>query len=252
MKSAANKTGDARMLALGVSFAKTHTLILGVMLSAAQVVSLSAENIDNLGGRILGQDTSLAARTDLNTIGGSITASDSLVATAGRDINVESKTRTQHNAQGSRTHVDRVAGLYVTGSAGTLLASAGRDANLVAAAIQNQGSGDTRITAKNNVNLGTVTQGQSDRIVWNSTTQRSDARQSEVGTQIQAQGNVRLQAGNDLNARAADVTSTHGALTAIAGNDVNLSAGQARAQIDDARQSRSRSSIFSSKTTTRR
>ncbi len=246
------QAGGALIAGNNVQLDLTGNLLNSGTIAGRQVVSLSAENIDNLGGRILGQDAHLAARTDLNTIGGSITASDSLVATAGRDINVESKTRTQHNAQGSRTHVDRVAGLYVTGSAGTLLASAGRNANLIAAAIQNQGSGDTRITAKNNVNLGTVTQGQSDHIVWNHTTQRSDARQSEVGTQIQAQGNVRLQAGNDLNARAADVTSTHGALTAVAGNDVNLSAGQARAQIDDARQSRSRSSIFSSKTTTRR
>ncbi|WP_265707255.1 DUF6984 family protein [Verminephrobacter aporrectodeae] len=151
--------------ALGMSFAKARTLILGVMLSAAQVVSLSAENIDNLGERILGQDASLAARTDLNTIGGSITASDSLVATAGRDINVESKTRTQHNAQGSRTHVDRVAGLYVTGSAGTLLASAGRDANLIAAANRDitltssnavSGSGTT-LSARNNVRTPTAT-----------------------------------------------------------------------------------------------
>ncbi|MCW8197320.1 filamentous hemagglutinin N-terminal domain-containing protein [Verminephrobacter aporrectodeae subsp. tuberculatae] len=246
------QAGGALIAGNNVQLNLTGNLLNSGTIAGRQVVSLSAENIDNLGGRILGQDANLAARTDLNTIGGSITASDSLVATAGRDINVESKTRTQHNAQGSRTHVDRVAGLYVTGSAGTLLASAGRNANLIAAAIQNQGSGDTRITAKNNIHLGTVTQGQSDHIVWNSKTQRSDARQSEVGTQIQAQGNLRLQAGNDLNARAADVTSTHGALTAIAGNDVNLSAGQARAQIDDARQSRSRSSIFSSKTTTRR
>jgi filamentous hemagglutinin len=93
------------------------------------VVSLTAENVNNLGGRIGGNDVSVAARQDLNNLGGSISAVSSLSATAGRDLNNETTTQSGVNTVGassfSRTSIDRVAGLYVSGSNGTLVASAG-------------------------------------------------------------------------------------------------------------------------------
>ena len=146
------------------------------------MVALTAENINNLGGRMLGTDVGVSARTDLNNIGGTIAANNNLVSSAGRDLNVVSDTRTQTNAQGQQTHIDRVAGLYVTGSAGTLLASAGHDINLIAAAIQNQGTGDTRLSAADNLNLGTVTQSSHQQIVWDSKNQRRDARRADIGS----------------------------------------------------------------------
>jgi len=53
----------------------------------------------------------------------------------------------------------------------------------------------------------------------------TDGQSRDVGSQINAQGNLRLAAGNDLNAKAANVQAG-GALTATAGNSVNITAGQ--------------------------
>lgn len=246
------QAGGALIAGNNVNLNLTGNLFNGGTIAGRQVVALTAENINNLGGRIFGSDIGVAARTDLNNLGGTIAANNNLVASAGRDLNVTSTTRTQNNVQGSQTNIERVAGLYVTGSTGTLLASAGRDANLIAAVIQNQGSGDTTITANNNVNLATITQSSSNRIFWNGNNNRSDSSSVDVGTSVQSQGNLTLQAGNDLNAMGANVTSTLGDLTAMAVNNINLSAGEANVRVDEAHQHKGRSSALSSKTITTR
>ena len=246
------QAGGALIAGNNVNLNITGNLLNGGTIAGRLVVALTADNINNLGGRILGADVGVAARTDLNNIGGTIGANNNLVASAGRDLNVASTTRAQTNAQGSQTNIERVAGLYVTGSTGTLLASAGRDASLIAAAIQNQGSGDTSITANNNVNLGTVTQSSSNLLVWDGSNNRSDSSKVDIGTSVQTQGNLTLAAGNDLNAKAANVTSSQGNLLATAGNSVSLTAGEANVQVDEAHQHKGRSSAFSSKTITTR
>ena len=218
-------------------------------IAGRNVVSLTAENVKNLGGRISGNDVAVQARTDLNNIGGAITAANSLTAIAGRDLNVTSTTRTQTNAQGSRTNIDRVAGLYVTGSGGTLLAAAGRDINLDAAALGNSGAGgQSTLAAGNNLNLGTVTEAQQHDLQWDSRNYRKESSRTDIGTTIQAQGDLRLSAGNDLNAKAANITSEQGALLATAGGNVNLTAGEAHDQRDEASYSQSRGSWGSKKT----
>ena len=218
-------------------------------LAGRNVVSLTAENVRNLGGRISGNDVGVQARTDLNNIGGTIEAANSLTASAGRDLNVATTTRTQTGSQGSRTHIDRIAGLYVTGSGGTLIASAGRDLNLTAAAIGNAGqNGSTTLAAGNNLNLGTVTEAQQHDLTWDSRNYRKESSRSDIGTTIQAQGDLRLSAGNDLNAKAANVTSEQGALLATAGRNISLTAGEANVQRDEASYSQSRGSWGSKKT----
>jgi filamentous hemagglutinin len=246
------QSGGALLAANNIQLDLTGDLNNSGTIASRQVVALTADNIKNLGGRILGADVAVAARTDLDNLGGVIAADNNLIASAGRDLNVTTVTRTQTNAQGSQTNLARVAGLYVTGGTGVLVASAGRNANLIAADIQNQGTGDTAISAANNLNLGTVVQGSSNRIVWDSKNTRSDSSAVDIGTSIQTQGNLTLAAGNDLNARAANVISSQGNLLATAGNDVNLIAGQANVQVDEAHQHKGRSSAFSRKTITTR
>ena len=233
-------------------------------IAGRNVVVLTAENINNLGGRIDGTDVGVAARTDINNLGGTIEAANSLQVAAGRDINVISTTSTQSNAQGSRTNINRVAGLYVTGIDGVMLASAGRDVNLDAAVIINNaappaaGNGDnkanigsTTIVAGSNLKLGTVTESASNSIAWNDKNTRKDGSRTDVGTTIQTQGDLTLQAGNDLNAKAANITSNQGALLAIAGNNVNLTAGEANVTVDEAHQHKSQGFLSTKTITTR-
>jgi filamentous hemagglutinin len=197
------------------------------------VVSVAAETVQNIGGRIHGDTASVAARTDLNNIGGTISANSELIAVAGRDINIETTTRSASSAAGGnsfgRTNIDRVGGLYVTGDggtgSGTLVASAGRDIKLLAGQIGNAGKdGVTLLQAGNNLNLGSVTTASSNALNWDSNNYRNDSTTSEVGSQVQASGAIVLKAGVDINARAADVQAGT-SLGAIAGNNINVVAG---------------------------
>ncbi len=216
-------------------------------------VSIDTENLRNLGGRIAGKDIAAKARTDLDNLGGTITAGNNLLATAGRDLNHSSTTRSNSNAQSSITNISRVAGLYVTApDGGTLLAAAGRNANLLAAEIVNNSrSGSTTLAAGNDINLGTVSEASNQKIVWDASNWRQDAARREVGSTIVANSDIQLAAGNDLNARAASVTSTQGALVATAGRDVNITAGEAGQSLDEAHQ-RTSKGFLSKKTTTTR
>ena len=253
------QAGGALIAGNSVNFNLTGDLTNSGTIAGRTVAALTANNINNLGGRITGQDVGIAARGDLNNIAGAMVASNSLIASAGNDLNVISTTRSQSNAQGTRTNIDRVAGLYVTGSGGTLQAQAGRDINLNGAAILNAAlppagspAGSTTLLAANNLNLGTVTQSASNRIVWDGNNRRLDTSRTDVGTAIQTQGDLTLAAGHDLNATAANAVSSQGALLATAGNSVFLTAGQANQTVDEAHQHKGRSSLFSSKTTTTR
>ncbi|MDM0058248.1 two-partner secretion domain-containing protein, partial [Variovorax fucosicus] len=190
-----------------------------------QVVSINANTIDNLGGRIAGASVGLKAQLDINNIGGTIAARDKLTLDAGRDINVRTTTQTNMGVA-SGTNIDRVAGLYVTNPGGTLVASAGHDVNLVGAVIANAGTGKTSITAKNDINLGTVTEaGSSTSLGVNANFQGGYSWSKEIGTQISGGGNVALDAGNDVSARASTV-SAGGDLSVRAGNDITIESGR--------------------------
>lgn len=235
--------GDNVRLALSGDLTNSGTI------AGNNVVSLTAGNIRNVGGRINGNDIGLQARTDLDNIGGRIEAVNSLAISAGRDLNVVSTTGTQTNLQGSRTNINRVGGLYVTGDDGLLAVNAGRDLNLLAAQIGNSGpGGETILAAGRDLNLGIVTEGASNYLVWDKKNKRSDSTRSDVGTMIQAQGDIRLQAGNDINAKAAGVESSQGALLATAGRDVTLTAGETYRFVDEAHQHKGKSGMLSSKT----
>ncbi|MGI4938319.1 MAG: hemagglutinin repeat-containing protein, partial [Janthinobacterium lividum] len=255
------QSGGALIAAENIKLDVTGNLQNGGTIAGRQIVALTADNLDNLGGRILGKDVRVETRTDLNNIGGTIAASNSLLAQAGRDLNVGSTTSTQTNAQGSPTNVNRVAGLYVTGSNGTLIAKAERDANLTAAAIVNgsaatgpantgadsgpagasgEPAGNTFISAGNDIKLGTVTQAQDNHYAWDGKNSRSDSSTADTGTAIQTQGNLALKAGHNIEAKAAYVTSAQGDLTAVAGNDVILTVGQSRQTVDEAHQRKGR------------
>lgn len=228
-------------------------LINSGSLSGRGVMALTAENIHNLGGRIQGNDTALHARNDLNNLGGLIGATDSLTVSAGHDLNVISSTRSSDGEQGSRTQVSRIAGLFVSSPGATLRASAGHDLALDAAQVVNAGQdGTTQLVAGRDLNLGTVGEASQESIRWNGSNWRNDSSRSEVGSSIQAQGDVRLGAGHDLNAKAANVTSQEGAVIATAGHDIRLTTGENFRGVDEAHKVKGGNGLFSKKTTTTR
>lgn len=119
----------------------------------------------------------------------------------------------------------------------------GNDLRLLAAIIANalqRGPQDGKITggilliAGHDLSLGTVIESASNRIVWDSKNTRSDARRSELGTLVQTTGDLGLQAGHDLTAKAASVSSEQGALRVLAGNTLSIAAGQSSVAVDEA------------------
>lgn len=202
---------------------KTNNLINTGVLAGRQVVDIKAASIDNLGGRISGGSVALAAEVDINNLGGSIDARERLSLQAGRDINIVTTV-----AQGTAGNsvIDRVAGLYVCNPGGLLTVSAGRDANLFGATVRNDGAGSlTAITAKNDINLGTV-QTSSQMSAASSSAQISASATQELGTTLSTNGTVALNATRDVNLRQANVGAT-GLLSVQAGRDLNIGDGQA-------------------------
>jgi filamentous hemagglutinin len=154
-------TGDLRpdgalLSGADVQISADGTLNNSGTLLGRKLVQINAGTVNNLLGDIQAQSTSLTATGDINNLGGTISAEQSLSLAAGRDINVA--TQTSASTNGSRLS-ERVAGLYVTGAGGSLLASAGRDVNLVASALQSQGSAS--VQAAGSINLGAVTTSES-------------------------------------------------------------------------------------------
>jgi filamentous hemagglutinin len=224
----------------GVNINLSGDLTNSGTIAGRKVVNLTADNVNNLGGRLQGEDMQLSALTDLNNVGGSISAVNSLSAIAGRDLNIQTTTKSAASNAGansfSRTTIDRVAGLYVSGAnggiGGTLVASAGRDMNIVAGVVSNAGSATTNLSAGNNFKLASVTTASSDLDVWDSENYRKSSSTSDVGSAISGGGKVVLNAGQALSAIAANVQAT-GGLT-VQAQDVRIEAGKSTTDFDEA------------------
>ncbi|CAN7367595.1 two-partner secretion domain-containing protein [Variovorax paradoxus] len=208
-----------------------------------ETVKITAENIQNLNGRISGGSLDLKARTDLNNIGGTIDAASQLKIEAGRDINVRTTTSSSGLALDltpgavslrGATIVDRVAGLYVSDPKGVLVASAGRDVNLIGALVANSGKeGSTEIGAGRDINLGTVTTARQDASWRDTRNFRAEASTQEVGTRIETSGDISLHAQRDVNVRAGTINSADGELNVAAKRDINIVEGNSGSALNE-------------------
>ncbi|MDH4375659.1 MAG: hemagglutinin repeat-containing protein [Ramlibacter sp.] len=220
----------------------TGDLRNGGTIAGRQVLTISAENLVNQG-LIGGGQVALQAQQDIANIGGTVRATTALTLGAGRDLKVTSTTSEQANAQGRQVQVDRVAGLYVSDPAGTLVARAGRDVQITAAVVRSEGS--AQVVAGRDLVVDTLQTHSSQDLRWDAQNARREATSAEVGSQLSARGAVTLEAGQDLRVRAASVRSDEGAATLSAGRDVRLEAGEARQQLDLSHQHTSRDTLSS-------
>ncbi|MBF1995118.1 hemagglutinin repeat-containing protein [Serratia symbiotica] len=219
-------------------------------INGQQSTQILAENINNLGGLIQGNDVALKARTDINNVGGVIAGQQSLAATAGRDINATTTTRSAESAGGdfARNTLDRVAGLYVQKADGTLALQAGRDVNLTAAQVVNSGEGgSTTLAARRDLNLNTVTTGSKDNLNWGDNWQHHASSQ-QLGSEVVGAGNVQLGAGHDVNITAGKLSAGQ-QLGVLAGNDTNIQHGNDTATLDQHYKATGSSGLLSKTTT---
>ncbi|MTC27730.1 filamentous hemagglutinin N-terminal domain-containing protein [Providencia alcalifaciens] len=189
-------------------------------ISSRELTDLHAENIEN-SGRIQGKDVQLDALKDVKNIGGEIRGLDNVSLSVGRDILSE----TAQRGDGQSQWLDRPASIYVTGDNGQLTLKAVHDISFIATDVGNLGvEGKTTIIAGRDISLETRDVSSAFDYTHNSSNYYRGANSTEVGIQIQTQGDLTLSAGQDLSARAANVTSD-GELAINVGRDINVTSG---------------------------
>ncbi|EPB1991379.1 hemagglutinin repeat-containing protein, partial [Escherichia coli] len=179
---------------------------------------------------------------------------DSLLAMAGRDINLTTTTRTAQSDAGQnhfeRTSIDSVAGVYVQNDQGRLVLQAGRDINLTAAQVVNSGKGSlTQLSAGRDMTLSTVTTSAQDNITWDKNNRLSQGVTQSTGSTLSGNGDVTLTAGRDMTAQAASLSAQKG-LTLMAGHDVTLTGAQNTSTLDEYHKVTGSSGMLSKTTTT--
>ena len=126
---------------------------------------------------------------------------------------------------------------------------AGRNIKLTGANLSAQGkNGSIQLTAGNDIVLDTKRLQSEKDMTLDASNYLRTKRGTEFVTEIQADGNVSLAAGNDLSARAANVASENADVSITAVNDVNITAGTETAEDHYAMRYKERG-LFSSKTT---
>ena len=192
-----------------VTLSLTGDLTNSGTIAAGQHVNLSAANINNLSGTIAGGSVNVDATHDIQSLGGSIKAERALTLTAGHDITIASTTRSSSNAQGSRTDIDRTAGLYVNHDDGQIAVAAGHNLTLKAAAIQqgmpavSNGVTDTAATRVSDKASNTTANAASTSD--SNAVPTSDSNTAAISSPTT--GRVMLAAGNDV--RLDTVTEAH-------------------------------------------
>ncbi|HIB8368641.1 TPA: hemagglutinin repeat-containing protein [Escherichia coli] len=173
---------------------------------------------------------------------------------AGRDINLTTTTRTAQSDAGQnhfeRTSIDSVAGVYVQNDQGRLVLQAGRDMNLTAATVVNQGKDSlTQLSAGRDMTLSTVTTSAQDNITWDKNNRLSQSVTQSTGSTLAGNGDVTLTAGRDMTSQAASLSAQKG-LALMAGHDVTLTGAQNTRSLDEYHKVTGSSGMLSKTTTT--
>jgi filamentous hemagglutinin len=191
----------------------------GGTIAARTGVTLRADNIRNLGGRIEGGSVRLLAQSDIDNAGGVIDATDKLVLSAGRDIVIRSTSVTTANATTTGSNIDQVAS--VSGKDVVLLA--GRDLQANAAVIA--ASGEATLSAGRDVRLGVIQEYFRQEIRWADDKGGSNRVSLLTGPNFVDRANGAYGT-NEVGLNRAVVTGSKEVATQVSGNSIRIQAGQ--------------------------
>ncbi|CUR66303.1 Filamentous hemagglutinin [Achromobacter xylosoxidans] len=186
-------------------------------LGARRALVVNAGDVRNAVGAMQAGSIDLSARNDIHDLAG-LLKGGAIALKAGRDITLSASTRSSASGGVSSTRIDGVSRI----DAGTLDIQAGRDLSAQAAVID--ATGDARIQAGNDINLTSAETRYAESFRYDSRNRAELRAATDVGTRIAAGGDLTLLAGNDVNARAADVSAS-GGLGVNAQRDINVLAG---------------------------
>ena len=120
----------------------------------------------------------------------------------------------------------KTAGIAVTGDTGVMIVSAGNDVNLGGATIEALGKeGAITITAGRDINSTTDTLTAKKDMTQDGDNYLRTYRQTELGTTIEAGGDISIGAKHDIKARNLTVSSHTGAVKVIGEHDVSIENG---------------------------
>ena len=209
----------------------------GGTIAGRKVVDLRAQNIEH-SGQIRGEKVWLDAQNQINLQGGDI-AAGKLLSLSADQINASSTTATSGDKQNGNTVVDKVARLSVgeDGSEGGILSIQSKhDTHLNGAVVRNTSQGGkTQIISENgNVDLGTVaTERHESYGNLSDKNHRHVHQTTEVGTDIQSQGDLLVKAGNDIKIRQGNLDSEKGLTALQAGHNIQISEGRSTLDFDE-------------------
>lgn len=208
----------------------------GTLISANTLVMNAKKRIHN-EGVIQGKTVVLASNQDIIN-NGHINAdkvglqSDTTIyqqgQIVGRDaVGLQAKENiTFNNSIEHLTNQDvlhKTAGIAISGDTGVMIVSAGNDVNLGGATIEALGKeGAITITAGHDINSTTDILTAKKDMTQDGDNYLRTYRQTELGTTIEAGGNVSIGAKNDIKARNLTVSSDSGAVKVIGENDVSI------------------------------
>ena len=184
-------------------------------------ILVNAGEIENTG-LIRAKNIGLTSARDIN-VRGSVIGDKKVILDAKNNISAKSTTE-------KLTHQDvlnTTAGIAVKGDEGVLVVSAGKNIALAGATLAALGkNGSVLLSAGENISLDTKKLQSEKDMTADAANYLRTKRGTELGTEIRADGNISIAAGNDLTARAADVASKNGTTSLSAGNDISLTAGR--------------------------
>lgn len=211
----------------------------GTLISANALVMNAKESIRN-EGIIQGKTVILASDQDIIN-SGQINAgkiglqSDTTIYQQGQIIGrdaVELQAKENITFSNSIEHLTnqdvlhKTAGIAVTSDTGVMIVSAGKDVNLGGATIEALGKeGAITITAGHDINSTTDTLTAKKDMTQDGDNYLRTYRQTELGTTIEAGGDISIGAKHDIKARNLTVSSDSGAVKVIGEHDVSIENG---------------------------
>ena len=211
----------------------------GTLISANTLVMNAKESIRN-EGVIQGKTVILASNQDIIN-SGHINAgkvglqSDTTIHQQGQIVGrdaVELQAKKNVIFNNSIEHLtnqdvlNKTAGIAVTGDTGVMIVSAGNDVNLGGATIEALGKdGAITITAGHDINSTTDTLTAKKDMTQDGDNYLRTYRQTELGTTIEAGGDISIGAKHDIKARNLTISSDTGAVKVIGEHDVSIENG---------------------------
>jgi len=233
--------GDGSLLTgNSVNFKLNGDLLNGSTIAGREAVQITANNINNLMGRIQGNTVDITTKKDLNNIGGQISAKDAMAIKVGGNLKIETTTRTSTTQVGgfgsSTTGVDRVAGLYVGSgnkiqpNKATLVVDVAGNTVLKAAELNNS-NGAAVINTVGNVDIGTVQKGYKLSTYRDAQNHATSQKAQDVGSQIGSAGSLIVQ-GQNISGKSIQLSSQAGNIELLAQKDIQLDNGLKQSSVD--------------------